>query len=179
MQMSKKRFVLLDRDGTINVERHYLSSPEQIELLPNAALGLEHMQGLGLGLAIITNQSGIARGYFDLPMLQSIHSCLQGLLLEKNVSLKEIFVCPHRPEDACWCRKPNPGLVEQAAAKLKFRFDECIVIGDKPCDIDLGRNIGAVTILVTTGHGASHVDMINADYVAADLLQAAYIIENL
>lgn len=177
-----KRFVLLDRDGTINVERHYLSDPEQVELLPNAARGLAEMARLGLGLAVVTNQSGLGRGYFDAARLEQIHERLRTLLQETaGVELDGIFCCPHLPDDDCHCRKPRTGLIEQAARSLMFQPSEAFVIGDKACDIDLGRGVAATTILVRTGYGAKfEADAaVQPDYVVDDLREAARVIEEL
>jgi D-glycero-D-manno-heptose 1,7-bisphosphate phosphatase len=177
-----KRFVLLDRDGTINVERHYLSDPEQIELLPNAARGLAEMARLGLGLAVVTNQSGLARGYFDGETLERIHDRLRRLLREATgVELQGIYSCPHLPDNACGCRKPLPGMIEQAAAELGFDPSRAFVIGDKPCDIDLGRSVQAATFLVRTGYGQKFADdaELQADYVVNDLWHASQVIGSL
>jgi D-glycero-D-manno-heptose 1,7-bisphosphate phosphatase len=177
-----QRFVLLDRDGTINVERHYLSDPEQVELLPNAARGLAEMARLGLGLAIVTNQSGLGRGYFDAARLEQIHNRLRRLLREAAaVELDGIYCCPHLPENDCTCRKPRTGLIEQAAGELKFLPSAGFVIGDKACDIDLGRAAGATTLLVRTGYGAQAAadDAVRPDYVVADLCEAAEVIRGL
>lgn len=176
-----KRYVLLDRDGTVNVERHYLSDPEQVELLPNAARGLAAMNQLGLGLIVITNQSGVARGLFDVPRLDEIHARLRALLAAERVALDGVFYCPHLPEDCCGCRKPLAGLVEGAAREFGFRTNECFVIGDKPCDLELGRAIGATTFLVRTGYGSQVAADIaaQANYVVDDLWQAARVIGRL
>jgi D-glycero-D-manno-heptose 1,7-bisphosphate phosphatase len=177
-----RRFVLLDRDGTVNVERHYLSAPEQVELLPNAARGLAEMARLGLGLAIVTNQSGLGRGYFDAARLGQIHDRLRQLLREAaGVELDGIFYCPHLPEDDCDCRKPRPGLIERAAGELRFVPSRAFVIGDKACDIDLGRAVGATTLLVRTGYGAQAAAdaTVEADYVVDDLCEAAEAIRRL
>lgn len=176
-----KRYVLLDRDGTINVERHYLSDPEQLELLPNAARGLAAMNQLGLGLIVITNQSGVARGLFDVARLDEIHVRLRALLAAEGVALEGIFYCPHLPEEGCGCRKPLAGLVEQAARTLGFQPEQSFVIGDKPCDLELGRTIDATTLLVRTGYG-SLVDAetaAQANYMVDDLWQAAQVIGRL
>jgi D-glycero-D-manno-heptose 1,7-bisphosphate phosphatase len=148
-----RRFVLLDRDGTINAERNYLSSPGQLSLLPGAAAGLRALRGLGLGLVVVTNQSGVARGYFDEGQLTSIHERLHELLGAAGVELDGIYYCPHAPDDGCACRKPREGLALSAARELGFRPEECFVIGDKACDIELGNRLGATTVLVRTGHG--------------------------
>ena len=172
---SQRRFVVLDRDGTINFERDYLSSPDQVELLPHACEGLRAMRALGLGLVVVTNQSAVGRGYFDLARLEEIHARLRELLAREGVELDGIFVCPHTPSDGCECRKPLPGLLQRAAAELGFSPRECFVIGDKPCDIDLGKAVGATTVLVRTGYGAEHetAGTAAADFVADDLRAAA------
>src|SRR5262245_57358755 len=176
--MPPRRFVLLDRDGTINAERHYLSDPGQLELLPGAAAGLAEMQRLGLGLVIVTNQSGIARGYFDSARLAEIHERLTDLLGSAGVRLDGIYICPHGPDDGCTCRKPLPGLVLQAARDLDFDPVPAFVIGDKPRDIELGRAVGATTLLVRTGYGAHYASDpgVSADHIVSDLVHAARVI---
>jgi histidinol-phosphate phosphatase family protein len=173
--------VLLDRDGVLNVECHYLSHPDQVELLPGVAQGLRHLQALGLSLAVVTNQSGVGRGYFDLDRLNQVHDRLRALLQEQGVTLDGIYYCPHVPEDACACRKPAIGLAAQAASELGFDASRTFMIGDKACDIDMGRRYGSTTILVTTGYGARALasGAIQADYVADDLVEAARLIESI
>lgn len=179
--MRAKPFVLLDRDGTIIKERHYLSDPQQVELLGGAAEGLRRMQTIGLGTIIVTNQSGIGRGFFDEMRLGEIHQRMQELLAAESVYLEDIYFCPHTPADNCSCRKPLPGLVEQASQKYGFNPQESFVIGDKPCDIELGQRVGAITFLVRTGYGAEVATSQTTapDFVVDDLLQAAEIIERL
>jgi len=174
----RRRFVVLDRDGTINIEREYLSSPDQVELLPRACEGLRAMCDLGLGLIVVTNQSAVGRGYFDMARLDEIHRHLRELLARHGVELNGIYVCPHRPDDGCDCRKPLPGLLLRAAAELGFCPGDCFVVGDKPCDIDLGKTVGATTILVRTGYGAEYeaAGTVEPDFIADDLLAAAELI---
>jgi D-glycero-D-manno-heptose 1,7-bisphosphate phosphatase len=176
-----KRFVLLDRDGTINVERHYLSHPDQVELLPNAAQGLAELKRLGLGVIVVTNQSGVGRGMFDEPRLNEIHDRLQQILRTSGVEIDSIVCCTHRPDEGCGCRKPLPGLVEAAAQQHGFLPQDSFVIGDKACDIDLGRNVRATTFLVRTGYGARAATdaAVQPDYVVDDLLHAARLIGEL
>jgi len=179
--MGARRFALLDRDGTVIVEKDYLSSVEGLELLPNTLAGLRAMRDLGLGLVLLTNQSGIGRGYFSAETVAEIHRALGKLLATGGVSLDGIYVCPHGPDEGCACRKPSPGLAEQAARELGFRLQDSVVIGDKAADIELGRRVGATTILVRTGYGREVESNggANPDYVADDLLGAARIIEGL
>jgi D-glycero-D-manno-heptose 1,7-bisphosphate phosphatase len=177
--MTRRRFVALDRDGTIIVERQYLSSPGQIELLPGAGAGLRAMRELGLGLLIVTNQSAVGRRYFDMDRLEEIHDRLRELLAAEGVELEGIYVCPHTPEDGCDCRKPLPGLLLQASRELGFDPAHALVIGDKPCDIELGQVVGATTILVRTGYGAEHeaARTVRPDHVANDLVEAAEFVQ--
>lgn len=179
--MTRRRFVLLDRDGTIIVERHYLSDPFQVELLPGVAWGLKQLSRIGLGLVVITNQSGIGRGLFDERRLNLIHQRLCELLAAEEVQLGGVYFCPHIPEDECSCRKPQPGLVEQAANELNFDPKAAFVIGDKPCDIELGQRIGATTFLVRTGYGTQVAaeTCVTPDYVVDDVREAAQVIERL
>ena len=147
-------YVLLDRDGTLNVEKHYLSDPEQLELYPGTTAALKRLRALGYGLAVVTNQSGIGRGYFDLAQVERVHERLEEMLAAEGASVDGFFICPHGPEEACDCRKPLPGLARQAMEKFGFAPETAIIIGDKAADIGLGQAIGAATILVRTGWGA-------------------------
>lgn len=174
-----KRFVLIDRDGTINVEKHYLSDPEQLELYPGVGHAIRRLNQLDLGVAVLTNQSGIARGYFDLKRLDEIHDRLYTLLAEEGAMVDGLYLCPHGPADECDCRKPLPGMVEQAVAEHGFDPARSFMIGDKEVDVEMGRAVGAVTFLVRTGHGAKHVEGTKADYVVDDLPEAVRIIERL
>lgn len=180
--MSARRFVLLDRDGTIIVEKHYLSDPDQVELLPGAARALARLSGLGLGLAVVTNQSAIGRGYFDAARLDEIHVRMNALLADEGVAVDAIYHCPHHPDDACACRKPGTGLALQAARELGFEPSRAFVVGDMAGDLGLGRALGATTLLVRTGHGErteGDTPASGYDFVADDLADAARTIESL
>jgi D-glycero-D-manno-heptose 1,7-bisphosphate phosphatase len=174
-----RRFVLLDRDGTIIVEKHYLSDPEAVELIEGAAEGLRRLRAMGLGLAIVTNQSAIGRGYFDRDRLGEIHARLLELLGAEGIAIDGIFFCPHTPDDACACRKPRPGLIEQAAAALDFTPSQSFVVGDMKSDVELGRGVGATTLLVRSGYGARTESEAAAspDHVVDGLDEAASVIE--
>ncbi len=133
------------------------------------------MREQGLGLIIVTNQSAVGRGYFDMARLEEIHDRLRGLLAAEGVTIDGIYVCPHVPEDQCRCRKPLPTLLEQAARELGFELRDCFAIGDKPSDIEMGRAVGATTVLVRTGYGAEHeaAGHVAADHIVDDLVEAA------
>ena len=171
----RRAAVILDRDGTILREREYLSSPDEVELLPNAAEGLYRLREAGVPLVVVTNQSGVGRGYFTSETVTAVHDRMRELLRREGVELNGIYVCPHTPADGCACRKPGTALADRAAEDLQLDLDQSFVIGDKPCDIDLGRNIGARTILVLTGYGEQHRRERTAlpDRYADDLADAA------
>lgn len=173
---SPRRFVLIDRDGTVNVEKHYLSDPDQLQLIDGVGAALRRLSQAGFGIAIITNQSGIARGYFNLERLDQIHARLTQMLEAEGVRLDGIYICPHGPDDDCACRKPLPGMAEQAMAEHGFDPKLSTVIGDKEVDVELGQAIGAATFLVRTGHGEKYAASSKADHVVADLPAAVDII---
>ncbi len=162
-------------------ERGHLTAAEQVELLPNALAGLRRLRALNLGLVVVTNQSVIGRGLLDADGLARIHGRLAELLAHGGVRLDGIFICPHPPEAGCECRKPRTALVRRAAAELGFDPAASFVIGDKDCDIDLGRAVGATTLLVRTGYGARHLaeGLAKPQLVAEDLMEAAMLIEHL
>ena len=149
-------FVLLDRDGTLNVEKHYLSDPDELALFPGTTCALKRLRQLGYGLVVVTNQSGVGRGYFTAEAVERVHDRLRELLAADGASVDAIYICPHAPDQDCDCRKPLPGMALQAIAEFGFDPEKSIVIGDKAVDIALGRAIGARTILVRTGWGADH-----------------------
>jgi D-glycero-D-manno-heptose 1,7-bisphosphate phosphatase len=176
-----RRFVLLDRDGTLNVERHYLAHPRDLELLPRTVPALLRLRRLGLGLVVVTNQSGIGRGYFGHADVAAVHARLIAILAEGGVALDGIYLCPHTDADVCTCRKPRPGMALQAARDHHFDPASAFVIGDKAADIELGRAIHATTFLVTTGYGHETARTLTAraDHVVADVWEAAGRIEDL
>ena len=165
------RYALLDRDGTIIVEKHYLKSLDDLELLPGAAEGLRRLAAQGFGLIVVTNQSGIGRGLMNVEDVEAIHQQLWRRLLVEGVRIEGIYYCSHAAADNCECRKPKPGLGLQAARQHKFDLREAIVIGDKKSDIDFGRALGvARTFLVRTGYGKQFEHTARADQVVSDLL---------
>ena len=177
-----RRFALVDRDGTINEERHHLRDPDQLHLIPGAAEALIRLRDeLDMGIVVLTNQAEVGRGNLAIEELERIHERLRSLLAAAGASVDAIEVCPHRPEDGCACRKPAPGMALAAAERFGFVLRESFVIGDHASDMGLGRAVGATTVLVRTGHGRAQEDAAapQADHVAQDLAGAVAIIAGL
>jgi D-glycero-D-manno-heptose 1,7-bisphosphate phosphatase len=163
-----KRLALIDRDGTIIVDKVYLSDPNGIEFAPGAIEGLRLLRDSGFALVLMTNQSGIARGYFDLATLGRIHDRLQSLLAVNELKLEAIYFCPHGPADGCDCRKPAPGMVIKAMRDLRFRPDEVVVIGDSDGDMGAAAAAGVKGVRVAADGKEPAVG------VAHDFLEAAH-----
>ena len=166
------RVILLDRDGTLVVDRGYLDNAAGLEFLPGAAEGLRLLYAQGYRLVVITNQSGIGRGMFPWQSINDMNARLTAMVSEAGARLEGIYVCPHTPQDNCDCRKPNTGLITQAVADLKFDPKNAVVIGDKDSDIECGRRAGAATVLISAAKSVNRAG-IKADAVAADLIGAA------
>lgn len=143
--------IFLDRDGTLNRDSSYIKTPEELELLPGTVEAVTRLKRAGAKLVLITNQSGVARGFFTIEALKAIHARLLTLLDPSRETLDAIYFCPHHPDDGCLCRKPRTGMVERATADLGLDLSLCYVVGDQGRDIELGHRIGAHTVLVTTG----------------------------
>lgn len=174
--MTGKAAVILDRDGTVIAERHYLADPAQVELIPGTGAALRELAAHGLPLLLVTNQSGVGRGYFDAEVVGRVHERLAALLEVEEARFSGVYVCPHTPDDRCDCRKPATGLIDRAMQEHDFDPRASFVVGDKACDIELGKRIGAVTLLVSTGYGSETAATANADHVVRDLAEAAAVI---
>ncbi len=136
-------WLLLDRDDTIIDDPGYLSDPAGLVFLPGALEGLAAFSKAGWPLVVLTNQSGLGRGYFTLTDLEAVHTRFRELLAESGVELAGIYFCPHAPSEACDCRKPEPGLAQLAASELGLELEQAVMVGDKESDLELGRRIGA------------------------------------
>lgn len=147
--MSEPFLVMLDRDGTINVDKHYLADPAGLDLLPGAVEGLVKLRDAGAVLCIVTNQSGIGRGYFDRTSADSINDALAEMLKPHGITFAHIALCPHAPDEACGCRKPAPGMALECAQATGLALAESWVIGDKASDVGLANNTGGRGILIS------------------------------
>jgi D-glycero-D-manno-heptose 1,7-bisphosphate phosphatase len=175
-----RRFVLLDRDGTINEEVGHLSDPSDLRLIPGSADAIRRLRSAGLGVVIVTNQANVGRGLLSTDDLEEIHARLRTMLDAEGTQVDAILHCPHAPEDGCDCRKPRTGMAMEAADRFSFDVSQAYVIGDHAGDAGMGRAIGATTFLVLTGHGVEERKRAErdglADHVVADLAAAADII---
>jgi len=147
--------IFLDRDGTLIVEKHYLSDPREVSLEAGVASGLAALTRHGYPLVVVTNQSGIGRGMFSDSDAKRVNARVAELLAKCGIAVTAWYICPHAPEDLCICRKPAPGMAFAAARDLGFDLAGCYVVGDKRGDLELADAIGGEGILVMTGHGAS------------------------
>ncbi len=153
--------VFLDRDGTLIEERNYLDRLDLMALFPGVGAALARLRDAGFALVLVTNQAGVARGYFDETFVRAAHQHLAALFARDGIVLDGYYYCPHHPEGVvegyrrvCRCRKPAPGMVEDAARDLDLDVARSFVIGDKWLDVELAKNAGARGILVRTGYGA-------------------------
>lgn len=180
----KQKAIFLDRDGTLVHPRHYPSSPGELLLYNNIGQGLRDLQQAGFRLVIITNQSGLARGYFTLADLQRMHNYLISELEQEGVQLDAIYHCPHHPEGIipelairCKCRKPQPGMLLQAAVDLNLDLEYSWFIGDILDDVEAGNRAGCRTILVDLGTESIPEQQIRCpEFVASDTQHALQMI---
>jgi D-glycero-D-manno-heptose 1,7-bisphosphate phosphatase len=148
------RAVFLDRDGVLIEDTGYPDDPDAIRLLPGVGEALRRLRAGGWGLVVVSNQSGIARGKFDLSRLDALHDRLRALLAAEGVELDALYFCPHHPEGIppfradCDHRKPQPGMLRTAARELGLSLPDCWMVGDKPSDVEAGRAAGCSSVLI-------------------------------
>lgn len=175
--------LFIDRDGTINTEVDFLTRPEDLQLIPNAAEAIREANRLGIKVIVITNQSGIARGLMSEEDVHAVHRKLEKLLAERGARIDAIFYCPHHPDygtpqyrQECTCRKPKTGMLERAAKEFNLDLRSSFVVGDRWVDMKAGEQAGCGTILVLTGYGTVEREecekTTRIDHVAQDLYTA-------
>jgi len=170
-----KRWIILDRDGTLNVDTGYLHEPEKAVLEKGVCEGLKQLMEAGYSFVVISNQSGVERGLFTQEELKATNRRIEQLLWRKGIKIEGWYCCPHLPETNCECRKPKTGLVLQAMSELDFEVDDiACVIGDKKSDMQLGENLRVPSILVATGEGQKQYDAgVRGTYFVQDISRAA------
>lgn len=148
------KLIILDRDGVINEDSDdYIKSPDEFIPIPGSLEAIARLNHAGYLVVVATNQSGIARGYFNMETLMQIHDKLKRLLSAYGGHIDGIFFCPHGPEDHCHCRKPQPGLYEEIAQRLDSDLVDVPAVGDSLRDLQAAQLVGATPILVRTGKG--------------------------
>jgi len=174
-----KKAVFLDRDGTIIVEKEFLSDPNGIELIPGADNAIKKLNNADFAVVILSNQSGVARGYFGEDTVKSINNRIIEIFANEGARIDAIYYCPHYPDGIvpeysirCGCRKPEMGLVKRAIEELGI--EPAFMVGDRKDDVLLGNNLGVPAILVLTGYGTNCVDEVSdiATHIAHDINDA-------
>ncbi|WP_412178413.1 D-glycero-alpha-D-manno-heptose-1,7-bisphosphate 7-phosphatase [Rhizobium sp. PL01] len=153
---SIQKTIFLDRDGTIIVDKHYLKDPNQVELVDGSVNGLVLLQSSGYRLVVVTNQSGVGRGYFSIGDVEKCNQRASELLSLAGVWIDDWLFCPHAPGENCRCRKPLPGLIDQAREIFPVDQQRSFVIGDRDSDVLLGQVANMRGLLVLTGSGKSY-----------------------
>jgi D-glycero-D-manno-heptose 1,7-bisphosphate phosphatase len=181
-----RRAVFLDRDGTVNREVSYLRRMEDLRLLPGVRSGIRLLNNRGIPVVVVTNQSGIARGYFEEAFVERVHcEIARRLARGDGARVDAWYYCPHHPTAGrgpytrpCDCRKPAPGLILRACRELGVDAAASVVVGDSLRDLELAWNVGATAVLVETGYGREVMERLTRDqrngvaHVARDLLRA-------
>jgi D,D-heptose 1,7-bisphosphate phosphatase len=174
----KKKAIFLDRDGVINEEVSYLSNPDAFEFIEGSIEALKILKQKNYLLIVITNQAGIARGFFSEQTLKVIHAKMTKILKQNEIELDDIYYCPHHPEftGQCDCRKPNPGMILKAKLKHNINLNNSYMVGDTLNDIETGKAANCKTVLVLTGYGKKEqgkIDQIIPDMIFKNLKEFA------
>lgn len=183
--MTSRPAVFIDRDGTLTEEVGYVNHPCRLRLLPRAGEAIRRLNAAGVAAVVVTNQAGIARGYFSESVLHAVDEALRAQLALVGARLDGLYACLHHPSEGevpyrvqCECRKPKPGLLLRAAGELGLDLARSTMVGDKASDLVPARAVGADAVLVLTGYGRGEWEYqrerfaVQPDHVAADLLEA-------
>ena len=183
--MPARPAVFIDRDGCLTHEVGYVNHPARLALLPRSAEAIRRLNQAGVPAVVVTNQAGIARGYFSADTLDAVHAELRRQLEAGQARLDGLYVCVHHPREGappyradCDCRKPRPGLFLRAARDLDLDLAASVMVGDKISDVQAGHGVGALGVLVRTGYGLGEAELRahlwpdKPDHVADDLLDA-------
>ena len=171
--------VFLDRDGTISEDVGYLNDVTQFRMFPFAAAAIRRLNDAKLAVIVVTNQSGVGRGMFAESMVHMVHEEMTQQLVAAGAHLTAIYYCPHTSDDDCECRKPKPGMIQQASREHRIDLSRSFVVGDRYGDVELAQANGGRGVLVRTGYGAEDLRVNGAgwtrqpDFVADDLADAA------
>jgi D-glycero-D-manno-heptose 1,7-bisphosphate phosphatase len=154
-----RRAAFLDRDGTICEEMGYVNHVDRLQIFPFAAAAIRQLNEAQVPVIVVTNQSGVARDIFPESLVHQVHQKMIAELSAGGARVDAIYFCPHKTEDACECRKPNPGLLERAAGDHALDLSASWVVGDRYADLEMGHAAGARGILVMTGYGRGEYEL--------------------
>ncbi len=175
--------VFWDRDGTLNHDTGYVTSPEQLVLFPGVPEAIARLNKLGAMVLLVTNQSAIGRGMMTIEGLESIHERLAELIRPYGARIDGIFFCPHHPQDGCGCRKPKAGLIDQAVSRFALDVSQCYLVGDKRSDLEAAQLASVPGVLVMTSSYSADVvkardeGQVSIAYVADSFVHAVEWIE--
>ena len=181
----KKPAVFIDRDGTINEQMGYINHVSRFKILPRVPQAIRMLNRHGFLVLVVSNQSGVARGYYPMDLVETIHHLMVARIKEKQGVIDGVFFCPHHPAGSvpefsreCNCRKPKTGLIEQACKSFEIDLRRSFVVGDMCTDIELAHRAGLKGVLVKTGYGLGEIEYIlsrkaaKPAHIAEDLLDA-------
>jgi D-glycero-D-manno-heptose 1,7-bisphosphate phosphatase len=172
--LARSAAVFVDRDDTLMVDVKYCADPALVKLIPGAAEGLRALRQAGYRVVVVTNQSGIGRGFFNAETLDRVNNRLRDELRQQGADYDALYYCPHAPEEDCLCRKPKPGLLLKAASELNIDLASSYTLGDRDLDIGAGKAAGTKTILVSiTDRPDGTASDPLPDFVASNLADAA------
>ncbi|HBC73934.1 MAG: D,D-heptose 1,7-bisphosphate phosphatase [Candidatus Wallbacteria bacterium GWC2_49_35] len=185
--------VFIDRDGTMSEEVGYVNHLSRFKLLENTAAAVKLLNEAGILAIVATNQAGVARGYFEEPMINKVHEKLKNELAKSGASVAAIYYCPHHPSAGkppyrteCNCRKPKPGMILKAKDDFNIDLTRSYMVGDKISDVEFGLKLGLKSVMVMTGYGIGEYEhqrqdwKVTPDFMAGDLLDAVkWIIEDI
>ncbi len=179
------RAIFMDRDGTISYEVGYVNHPSRYKIFPFSGRAIQLINASPFLAIVVTNQAGVARGYFTEDLIPVVHEKLKEQLAEEGAYLDAIYYCPHHPNGTvkeyaidCPCRKPNPGLLFKAKEDFNIDLEHSYVIGDKISDVELAKRVGATGVMVLTGYGLGEYTYqreqwkVEPDFIAENLLEA-------
>lgn len=181
-----KPAIFLDRDGTINEQMGYINHLSRFQLLPKVGEAIRLLNEHGYLVVVLTNQSGIARGYYPIELVYKVHAHMINLLRKAGARIDGIYFCPHSPDEGCLCRKPKTGMIDMACRDLNIAdLSSSYVIGDMCVDMELANNAGLKGIMVRTGYGMGEIEYrlpkadISPAFIADDLFSAVrWILDN-
>ena len=171
--MSKKKAIILDRDGVLIEDKNYSYKIGDLEVLPGVIEGLKQLQEEFI-FFIVTNQSGIGRGYYTVEDFHKYNNHLIAILEDNDIKIEKTFFCPHVREDNCDCRKPNPKYLKEIADQWDIDLESSWMIGDHPSDIQFGINGGCKTVYMITGHGGKHLQDLEEKGIKPNLVHSNF-----